>query len=89
MRLRRFSRRFPGFRSLPIGRRIRRGKNPAQFPSNPDSLPENRITTLLEDREGNIWVGLGATQPTFFMPRPPPFKSLPFDSGKSQRRVMH
>ncbi len=50
-------------------------------PASPDSLPENRITTLLEDREGDIWVGFGALPPILFTPRPPPFKSLPFDSG--------
>jgi signal transduction histidine kinase/ligand-binding sensor domain-containing protein len=44
-----------------------------------ESLAENRITTLMQDQEGTIWVGLGATEPNYFRPHPPPFRSLPFD----------
>jgi hypothetical protein len=32
-------------------------------PADDQSLTENRITTLLQDRERNIWVAFGATEP--------------------------
>jgi len=35
-------------------------------PASDESLTENRITTLLQDREKNIWVAFGATSPRFF-----------------------
>ena len=50
-------------------------------PANPDSLTENRITTLYRDQEGDIWAGLGATEPAFIRARPTPFEKLPFDTG--------
>lgn len=49
-------------------------------PANAESLTENRITTLLQDREKNIWVAFGATEPAFFSTLPPLFEVLPFDS---------
>jgi len=50
-------------------------------PANYESLAENRTTKLKQDREGNIWVGLGASEPNYFSPKPPPFRPLPFDAG--------
>ena len=50
-------------------------------PANDESLAENRTTALKQDREGNIWVGLGASEPNHFSPRPPAFRPLPFDAG--------
>jgi ligand-binding sensor domain-containing protein/signal transduction histidine kinase len=50
-------------------------------PTNPESLAENRVTTLYQDLEGIIWVGLGATEPVYFSTRRSPFTALPFDSG--------
>ena len=49
-------------------------------PANIESLSENRITTLFEDREGHIWTGFGATEPGFFLTRALPFTKLPFDA---------
>ena len=49
-------------------------------PASNESLTENRITTLLQDREKNIWVAFGATEPAFFPTQPASFEVLPFDS---------
>jgi len=49
-------------------------------PASDESLTENRITTLLQDREKNIWVAFGATEPAFFPTQPASFEVLPFDS---------
>ena len=58
------------------GRHFTRYRNrPAEL----SSLAEDRITTLYLDREGDVWTGLGATEPNFFPTQEPPFKSLPFD----------
>ena len=50
-------------------------------PTNPESLAENRVTTLYQNLEGVIWVGLGATEPGHFSPRRFLFTKLPYDSG--------
>jgi len=46
-------------------------------PEDPESLAENRITRLYEDRGGNLWTGLGASEPNLFATRQPGFKLLP------------
>jgi len=50
-------------------------------PSNPESLAENRVTTLYGDLEGVIWAGLGATAPVHFAPHRFPFTKLPYDTS--------
>lgn len=45
-------------------------------PVDPQSLSENRVISLFEDREGNIWTGLHATPPNVFSPLPAPFRKL-------------
>jgi len=50
-------------------------------PFNPESLAENRITTLSLDREGDIWVGLGASEPNHFRSQSAPFRTVPFDAA--------
>jgi signal transduction histidine kinase/ligand-binding sensor domain-containing protein len=52
-------------------------------PLNAESLSENRITTLMQDREGNIWVAFGASEPNYFTPHSGPFDPLPFDFADS------
>jgi ligand-binding sensor domain-containing protein/signal transduction histidine kinase len=49
-------------------------------PTDPASLTENRITTLLQDREKDIWVAFGATEPAHFLTTPEPFQILPFEA---------
>jgi signal transduction histidine kinase/streptogramin lyase len=54
-----------------------------RYRNHPDdfgSLAENRITALFEDREGNIWTGLGATEPNYFVNRHPAFSRLPHEA---------
>jgi signal transduction histidine kinase/ligand-binding sensor domain-containing protein len=49
-------------------------------PADPESIAENRLTVLYEDRGGNIWTGLGASEPNLFATRQPGFKTLPPDA---------
>jgi ligand-binding sensor domain-containing protein len=56
-------------------------------PGNPDSLGDNHLTTLCEDAEGNIWVGLHQTAPTVFSRRHRPFETLRSQSTASDRFV--
>lgn len=42
--------------------------------SDPESLAENRVISLFEDREGNIWTGFHAVIPDFFANGESPFK---------------
>jgi PAS domain S-box-containing protein len=42
----------------------------------PESLDNDRVIALQEDREGNIWVGLHAHEPDFFSTRKPSFSPL-------------
>jgi signal transduction histidine kinase/ligand-binding sensor domain-containing protein len=41
-----------------------------------DSIGENRVISLFEDRESNIWVGLHQAEPNFFRKKPLPFENL-------------
>jgi signal transduction histidine kinase/ligand-binding sensor domain-containing protein len=45
-------------------------------PGEPESLPDNRVIAVAGDHEGNIWVGLQATEPSFFTTRKGSFRSL-------------
>src|SRR4029077_14464801 len=50
-----------------------------------DSLADNRVIALFEDREENIWVGMHDVEPHFFSTRPPPFAKFtrPYGSRTS------
>lgn len=45
-------------------------------PRDPESLAEDRLITLFEDREGNIWAGLHAKEPNYVSRRLPPFETI-------------
>jgi len=45
-------------------------------PGDPGSLSENDVITLFEDREANIWVGLNAKIPDYFVKTQPAFESI-------------
>ena len=47
------------------------------YPGNPESLADDRVISLCEDREGHIWVGLDASEPNFFRIERTPFVPLP------------
>jgi PAS domain S-box-containing protein len=42
----------------------------------PESLDEDRVIALEQDREGNIWVGLHSREPNFFSTRKPSFTPI-------------
>jgi signal transduction histidine kinase/ligand-binding sensor domain-containing protein len=46
-----------------------------------ESLAEDRVISLCEDREGNIWAGLHAREPNFFRTENSPFMPLSRDPG--------
>ena len=46
------------------------------YPENPESITEDRVMYLCGDREGNVWVGLYASEPNFFRSERPPFVPL-------------
>lgn len=48
-------------------------------PGDPASLSGNRITTMAEDREGNLWLGHHQSPPQVVCPRPPTFIDLARD----------
>jgi streptogramin lyase/signal transduction histidine kinase len=50
-------------------------------PDDPDSVPQNNLDALFEDREGGIWVGLGRMGVVRFATRPLPFKRVPHAPG--------
>ncbi len=45
-------------------------------PTDPQSLSENRVIEIFEDRQGNIWTGLHASPPNVFTPEPLPFQKV-------------
>lgn len=45
-------------------------------PTDGDSISENRVIALFEDREANIWIGLHQAEPNFFRKKPLPFENL-------------
>jgi signal transduction histidine kinase/ligand-binding sensor domain-containing protein len=53
------------------------------IPGDPQSLPQDKLDALFEDREGNIWVAPGRMAPAFLATKPPPFKKLPKVPGSS------
>jgi ligand-binding sensor domain-containing protein len=50
-------------------------------PANPDSLGQNDVATLFQDREGNIWAGLHMMAPNRFSTTPPLFEKFKHESG--------
>ncbi len=44
--------------------------------TDPQSLSENRVIEIFEDRQGNIWTGLHASPPNVFTPEPLPFQKV-------------
>ncbi|WP_236657209.1 sensor histidine kinase [Acidisarcina polymorpha] len=44
---------------------------------NPNSLAENSVVSLYEDKEQNIWLGMGTREPNLFSTTKTPFESLP------------
>src|SRR5262249_38531818 len=46
------------------------------YHDDPDSLDDDRVLSLSQDREGNIWVGLHAREPVLFATRKASFTSL-------------
>ena len=46
------------------------------YPENPESITEDRVISLCGDREGNVWVGLYASEPNFFRTEKAPFMPL-------------
>jgi ligand-binding sensor domain-containing protein/signal transduction histidine kinase len=53
-------------------RAIRYRNHPGEL----ESLPDDRVIALADDHEGNIWVGLQTTEPTFFATRKKSFRPL-------------
>ena len=47
-------------------------------PENPESIADDRVISLCEDREGSIWLGLHAREPNFFRYERAPFTPLHF-----------
>ena len=56
------------------------------YPENPESITEDRVMSLCGDREGNVWVGLYASEPNFFRTERAPFMPLSYPKQSSQSR---
>ena len=61
---------------LKFDRERRRFIRYRNHPGNPDSLAHNHVTVLLEDREGNIWVGRQRWESITLPPGKPLFERL-------------
>jgi signal transduction histidine kinase/ligand-binding sensor domain-containing protein len=46
------------------------------YPENPESITEDRVMSLCGDREGNVWAGFNASEPSFFRTERAPFMPL-------------
>ena len=66
---------------LKFDRKDRRLLSYGSHPGDIDSLADDRITTLFEDREGTIWVGLHEAEPNFFTTRRPWFEKFAHQEG--------
>lgn len=49
----------------------------ANVPTDPESLPQDKLDDLFADREGNIWVAPGRLGPALLPSKPPAFEKLP------------
>jgi signal transduction histidine kinase/ligand-binding sensor domain-containing protein len=45
-------------------------------PADADTISDNRVNTLFEDREEDIWIGLDQKEPDYFPLRPPSFENF-------------
>jgi ligand-binding sensor domain-containing protein/signal transduction histidine kinase len=52
-------------------------------PTDPESLPQNKLDALLADRDGDIWVAPGRMAPALLVTKPAPFKKLPKVPGST------
>ena len=53
-------------------------------PVDPESIGQDSVISLFEDREGNLWAGLGGMGLTRLSTTPLPFKRYRHDFGDSQ-----
>jgi signal transduction histidine kinase/ligand-binding sensor domain-containing protein len=53
-------------------------------PADAETIGDNRVIALFEDREGNIWTGLHQAAPNYFPTRPLPFENLSRVTRSSQ-----
>ena len=65
---------------LKFDNRHRRFIRYSHQPYNPDSLASNRVNSLFEDREGNIWTSLHQVEPNVFSTKPLSFENLAHES---------
>ena len=54
-------------------------------PTDPESLPQDKLDAVFADREGNIWAAFGRLAPALLAPEPAPFKKLPKVPGTDPR----
>jgi len=52
-------------------------------PTDPESLPQDKLDALFADREGNIWVATGRMGPALLATGPAPFTKLPKVPGST------
>src|SRR5262249_15326710 len=52
-------------------------------PTDPESLPQDKLDDLFADREGNIWVAPGRVAPALHPAQPPLFRKLPKVPGST------
>ena len=61
---------------LRLDREHRKAVRYRNRPGDLESLAEDRIIALTQDREGNIWVGMHASEPNYFSTKKPSFRPL-------------
>jgi len=49
----------------------------SNLPTDPESLPQNKVDALFMDRVGNIWAAPGRMAPALLATKPPPFRRIP------------
>jgi ligand-binding sensor domain-containing protein/signal transduction histidine kinase len=50
-------------------------------PLDTESLESDRLISLYQDREGNMWTCFQAVEPNFFSPQPQPFENFTYQRG--------
>jgi ligand-binding sensor domain-containing protein len=61
---------------MKFDRRNRRFISYRHDPADTETIGDNHVIALFEDREGNIWTGLHQEEPNYFPIRPLPFEKL-------------